>query len=241
MDKCYCLYQNLMHYVNRFIHRPLERAADCFFKHGRHRLYGALALAVICGVGFTVIGLFNRQRFGMLMTPPIHMFWVDSRIPFKPDWVWIYVLYYPFCFLPLLLKEVRDEPATFLRTMFVFGLQFAVSFSIFLLWPLRVTHGSVPMGINGELLGALYGFDLGFNSFPSLHLANITAVSLLYYRFSGKAHTMAVLLGAVLIAASTMLVKQHFVSDVVLGIVLGWATFAALFAWVPLRSATADA
>lgn len=218
-----------MNLIDRLILEPVERVATTHFTRGRRRIAGASAFAAVCGIGFTAIGLFNRHRFGLLETPPVHAFWLDALIPFEPGWVWVYVLYYPFCFLPLFLKQVRVNPSVFLRTMVMFGLQFAISFAMFLLIPLRVSHGVLPMGVTGEILGALYGFDLGFNSFPSLHLANITAVTFLYYRFSGRWRAAAVLLGALLIAASTMLVKQHFVSDVLLGILLGWASFAAMF------------
>ncbi len=206
-----------------------ERAADSFFKKGGHRIAGASLLALFCGIGFTTIGLFNRHRFGLSFTPPLHAFSMDARIPFEPAWVWVYILYYPFCFLPLCLKEVRNDPVIFLRSLTVFAIQFAVSFSFFLLLPWRVTHGSLPVGINGQILGALYGFDLGFNSFPSLHLANIVAVCLLFKRFSRKYYGAAVFAGAMLIAVSTMLVKQHFISDVILGILLGWGSFTVVF------------
>ena len=199
------------------------------FTRGRSRLFGALALALFCGGGFAASSLFNISHHGIEHYPAIHSFWMDAEIPFVSGWVWVYILYYPFCFLPLFLKEVRNDPETFTRTVTAFSVQFAVSFTVFLLWPLRMAHPGLPQGLNGLILKKLYAVDLGFSSFPSLHLANIVFVSLLFLRLRGWRRGAVVFCVAALIAASTLLVKQHFISDVLAGALLGWISFAMTF------------
>ena len=92
-----------------------------------------------------------------------------------------------------------------------------------------MVHPHLVVGLNDSILKYLYDCDLGFNSFPSLHVANIVFVSLLVWRKRG-ARWGCVMAGlATLIAASTMLVKQHFVADVAAGALLGWISFVLSF------------
>jgi membrane-associated phospholipid phosphatase len=197
-----------------------------FFSKGWKRLVGAFFLAVICGGGFVAISMFNVTRFGIRPLAAVQSFGWDAAVPFVSGWIWIYLLYYPFCFLPLLLKEVRNDSDTFTKTVIAFSIQFGISFAFFLLWPLRMIHPILPLGLNGTILHKLYGFDLGFNSFPSLHVANIVFVSLLFIRLRGRRRSAFIVVVAALIAMSTVLVKQHFVSDVLAGALLGWLSFA---------------
>ena len=157
---------------------------------------------------------------------PLHL---DGWIPFVPAWVWIYVLYYPFCFLPLALREIRDDPDAFVRTAWAFSLQFGFSYLCFLALPLQITHPALAGGLASDLLRKIYLADNGFNSFPSLHVANVTFVVLLFERLRGTRAALPLALLAVLIALSTVLVKQHYIPDVILGAVLGWATFTHAF------------
>ena len=62
----------------------------------------------------------------------------------------------------------------------------------------------------------LYRVDAPGNNFPSLHVANCVFASLLSSHYS---HTLGLVLGmyAVLVALSTMLVKQHWLADCVGG------------------------
>ncbi len=199
------------------------------FGTARGRLVSALLMATACGGGYVAIGTFNCQRFRFMEMPSITSFGIDAHIPFLPGWVWIYLLYYPFCFLPVMLSEVRNQAAVFGKTLAAFALQFAVSFAFFLLFPLRMVHPLVPITLNGAILARLYQFDLGFNSFPSLHLANIVFVFFLFWRLRGKFWGSLVGASALLIAVSTLLVKQHIVWDALAGAVLGWASYAVMF------------
>ena len=195
------------------------------FTKGVHRVLGASLLALVCGSGFVGISYFNILELKHHPLAAIPLFNWDPAIPFLPGWIWVYLFYYPFCFLPLFLKDVRDNSVTFTRTVTAYGLQFGVSFAFFLLWPLRMMHPKIPSGVDGKILGSLYAFDLGFNSFPSLHVANIVFVSLLIFRLKGRWWGTLAFAGAALIASSTVLVKQHFLSDVLAGALLGWASF----------------
>lgn len=164
------------------------------------------------------------------------------EIPFYPGWVWVYIFYYPFCFLPLFLAPVRRDPAVFLRAVLGFALQFGISFLIFFFWPIRMIHPEIPPGWHARIIADLYRFDGGFNAFPSLHVANTVFVALLFLKFH-KRWTGWLLLGCSgLIALSALLVKQHYLHDVLSGALLGWAAcriaFPKSFRPLPLERAS---
>jgi membrane-associated phospholipid phosphatase len=80
----------------------------------------------------------------------------EARLPYAPAWIWVYLAYYPLCFAPLLLPEIRREPG-------------------------------------------------------------------LFWRFAGKAGGRVLWTATALIAASTLLVKQHCLLDLVAGAAVGTA------------------
>jgi membrane-associated phospholipid phosphatase len=134
----------------------------------------------------------------------------------------VYLLYFPACFLPLTIREIRDDEETFRRTALGFAVQFGVSFFIFWLVPSHILRPET--GAGGASNGALrwlYALDPGFNVFPSLHVANVAYVACLIGRLRGAATAAPVWFLWVLIAGSTLLIKQHFLVDVAAGTFLG--------------------
>src|SRR6185312_379886 len=86
-------------------------------------------------------------------------------------------------------------------------------------------------GLCATLLRTLYAVDAGWNLFPSLHVGHSLLVALLY-RKHARAGTWLVWTGALLISASTVLIKQHYVVDVLAGALLAGACY--FVAWQPL-------
>ena len=202
------------------------------FHRKRSRLLGALLMAVIFAVGFAGTSLLNQHRFTLMPAAHFHLH-LDTWIPFEASWVWIYLLYYPFCFLPLGLPEIRSNPDIYMRTMLAFSLQFGFSYFCFVVLPFQMVHPKLTYGAASHLLAMLYSADQGFNSFPSLHVANVTFVVLLFERLRGARLAVPLAAVALLIVLSTVLVKQHYIADVLLGACLGWGTFLFSFRVLP--------
>jgi len=70
-----------------------------------------------------------------------------------------------------------------------------------------------------QLVYYIYYLDLGYNSFPSLHVALSLTCSLICFNYNPKYKWLFIWAG--LIILSTVLVKQHYILDVVGGLVLG--------------------
>lgn len=151
---------------------------------------------------------------------------IDRAVPLVPEFFWIYMLYYPLCFSPLgIIKDIQ----TFRKVALAFFIEFMISFAVFLLIPARMVRPEITGNSLSEIaLKKLYEFDPGFNVFPSLHVANLVLIVLIFYEFNRFwAHVLLLL--TILISASTLFVKQHFFWDIPSGIFLGWFTYYIVF------------
>ena len=185
---------------------------DFYLRH--ERLIIAVFLVIFLSCSFYYVDWHNHLlwkegvKFYSLTTG------IDRFFPFTPAWVWVYLLYYPFCFMPLFLLNNTD---TFRRVAGAYLMEFVIAFIVFLSFPVRMIRPVVvPDTLSTKMVGIIYRIDPGFNVFPSLHVANSLLVALIFYRYN-KPLGVFFLLIAFLISASTLYVKQHYFLDVVTG------------------------
>jgi membrane-associated phospholipid phosphatase len=137
---------------------------------------------------------------------------LDRAIPFVPELLPVYVAYIPFYWWTI----ARSEDDRQLNRMFYAAhLQLLLSVPFFVLFPVRMPveqfYPAVPLGWADA---AWRWFDVPNNCFPSLHVSN----SLLLIHFNWRRpHRILYAAGSVAIIASTVLVKQHYVVDVLGG------------------------
>jgi membrane-associated phospholipid phosphatase len=197
---------------------------------GRERLATGAALAVLLTTGFYAI-----DHYMAIEADRGRIFWrpataLDDMIPFAPGWVWIYFLYFPMCFVPLGLKALWHDLLTFRRIAIGFALQFITASLVFWLAPSQMLRPHVyAIDASTRALAWFYQIDPGFNVFPSLHVANATYVACLVTRFASRRSALAAWITVVLIAASTVLVKQHYVADIPFGMLLGLGSYHVAF------------
>ncbi len=142
---------------------------------------------------------------------------LDRVIPFFPWFVIPYLFVYIAAFLPYFF--IKDH-IKFRSVALTYTITTLLAYTIFLLFPVIMNR---PSGISthgiGVVVGLIYAIDFPYNSFPSLHVmyAFLPAFMLLKdYKVAGS----ITLFMAILIALSTVFIKQHYVLDVVGGIVL---------------------
>lgn len=154
---------------------------------------------------------------------------LDGKIPLSPRWIWAYLLYYPICFAPMLFPGVLTDDETFLRVSAGFFAQFFIAWAFFYFYPTSMARVPVPGNSwSSRAVRGLYAVDPGYNIFPSLHVANSFYVASLSSRLLPE-WTAALYILAILISASTVLVKQHYLADVPSGMFLGLACAEAAF------------
>lgn len=156
---------------------------------------------------------------------------IDDRIPYVPDWVWVYsFLYYPAI---LYVNLVLKSPGQFTQVASSYMLLLALQLPCFLLFPVRTPQSwRVPhehRTLAERYLAFVQRFDAPSNSFPSMHtsVAMLTALHL-YERHGSASFAFPALIGL-----SCLFTKQHYLVDIPAGAAIGWLAYevhAALIA-----------
>lgn len=157
---------------------------------------------------------------------------VDGWIPFCPEFVLAYVLWYPFLLLPAAYLLVRDRE-NFRR----YGVCLILGLSICMLISTLVPNGQTLRpaqfaqdSVCTRLIGRLYRADTNTNVFPSMHAVGAVTVALAAFRTpSLRRVRVPVLVLGLLILCSTVLIKQHALIDVVAGALLGVLIVLAVY------------
>ncbi|MDO5476474.1 MAG: hypothetical protein Q4F43_05090 [Eubacteriales bacterium] len=176
-------------------------------------------------ISFMLIEHWNRLHYTVIHTA------VDDLIPFRPVFVIPYMLWFPFVTVSVLFLLMKNEDAyhrlcsTLMFGMTVFILVSVVFPNIHLMRPETMPDESV----FSRMVTLVYTVDTPTNLTPSIHVYNSLAVVASMWNwdwrtddgfsYSGPARafwrTIVTSLG-LLISVSTMLIKQHSFSDVVI-------------------------
>lgn len=157
---------------------------------------------------------------------------LDSAIPLVPEWSLIYGGLYVFL-IALPVFVVREE--THLRyTVRAYLAVWITAYICFLAYP---TVAPRPSEISDRGFGAwglqlLYAMDPPYNCLPSLHVAHsfVSALTCLHvHRGVGIAATLC----ASLVALSTLFTKQHYVLDVIAGVLMAVIAYAVFVRYPP--------
>ncbi len=186
-----------------------------------------LTMAVFFPAGFVSLDYYaasvyeNKMIFLTLHSPP------DALFPFFPSFVWVYLLYYPICFLPvLLIGPIR----VFRRIALAYAFEFFIGFAFFAVFPVRMIRPNFEVtSASTAALKWIYAADPGHNIFPSLHVANAFLVAFIFYKVRNAREGIALTVAAVLISISAMCVKQHYFLDVMAGFILACAAYFLAF------------
>lgn len=145
---------------------------------------------------------------------------LELGIPFVPAAIWVYLLLYVlFVVIPFVLDPNRIG-ALGRRLLWAI----IIGALLFLILPARLGFDRViPEGpLYGALFTFLFSFDRPHNLVPSLH---VTFCALILWALAGKWHFRGafyfVNILLALICLSTLLVHQHHLLDVVVGLGLG--------------------
>ncbi|TFF07177.1 phosphatase PAP2 family protein [Pseudomonas sp. BCA14] len=144
----------------------------------------------------------------------------ETHMPF---WAWTIVPYWSIDLLygfSLLLPNSRHELKQ--HALRLLSAQ-AIAVSCFLLWPLRFTFERPELdGVFGWLFAVLAGFDKPFNQAPSLHIALLVILWVMYQRHTQGVWRWLVHGWFALIGISVLTTYQHHFIDLPTGALAGW-------------------
>lgn len=182
------------------------------------RLQAALLMIAFCLGGYVaiqkILPLLSTQR--AILTLPY-----EAAIPFWPPMILVYSMIYvlPLCMLVLLGKSRHF--ALILDSFTIIAL---IHFFIFLMLPVHYELRPMIQATTDPFLSAVsftYTMDDTTNCFPSMHVS-FAFLSYFSIRRFRPGWAKAFFVGAIAVSLSTILVKQHYVLDVVSAIGLAW-------------------
>ena len=144
---------------------------------------------------------------------------LDRATPLVPGWLYVYALLFVSSYLPILV--IRDRHLFRRVAIAALGLE-VCALSTFVLYPVRMTlRPELPAADSLTSWGMqlAYYLDEPVNCFPSLHVAAAALAAASVWKVDRVLSVAATVL-MVLISASTMLVKQHYVADVVAAVLV---------------------
>jgi len=149
---------------------------------------------------------------------------LDRAIPLVPAWALLYgALYLFLILLPVFVVRQEDHIR---QTVFAYLSIWITAYVCFLLYPTMALRPAIISGNGFAAWGLrfLYGADPPFNCFPSLHVAHSFVSALTSYRVN-RSLGFGSIVCASLVGVSTLYTKQHYLADVIAGILLACVAY----------------
>ena len=169
--------------------------------------------------GYLVIQVYVHR--GALHRPALAL---DRALPVLPSWTLVYGSLYLALFLPMVVVRTKEHLR---RTLWAFVMLWVVGCIGWLSYPTtlpRPASAAIGGGFFAWCLRIAYGMDDPYNCFPSLHVAQVFLAAFTCHLVS-RGLGRAAMVWASLVAVSTLFTKQHYVVDVVAGILLAYAAY----------------
>ena len=183
--------------------------------------FWAVALFALWTGGYFLVGSFvDLEHVYSLATI------ADARIPFTPLAVFPYVALYLIFLLPFFL--VRDRE--FFRVCAMSYITVMVfCYSLFWAFPVMMQRPEVQVtDFATWAVATIFANDVPANCFPSMHAAMSLMAALTIYHIDRRRGILA--LGVTLmIGISALLVKQHYIADILAGFAVALVSFYAYF------------
>jgi len=146
----------------------------------------------------------------------------DDIIPFVPQLEFVYIILY---LLPVVPVFAIDD-INILKQAFISYIMINImAFVFFILYPVYCPKPLINTNtVSGYALSIEHSMDTTMNSFPSLH-AGVSLLVFLLCRGLNSVLSVALFLTAIMIGASAVLIKQHYVLDIAGGFLLAYIAY----------------
>lgn len=167
---------------------------------------------------------------------------LDDKIPFVPQFVIVYVLWYPLMIGSGFYLLVKD-PRAFIRYMYSVSIGLTMSLLICLLFPngQNLRPELTADDLFSWILSRIYAADTNTNVLPSMHVVGTMAALFAWFDTKAVTHKWirpALVILGILINASTVLVKQHSFLDIIAGLILALVVWVLVYRILPLPKVT---
>lgn len=169
--------------------------------------------------GYLAINWISSQRsFYIDLATPI-----DRAIPFVPIFIFGYILVYLSIVLAYFtIDDMRDWRSTVVSFLLATSLAYVIFLSFPVRMDLRPEITFLP-GTVASITRFYYFIDLPYNCFPSLHVTYPAIATIMLWQ-THKRMRWVMLAMTITVAVSVVLVKQHYIADVLAGFLNGWSS-----------------
>lgn len=145
---------------------------------------------------------------------------LDKEIPFVSLFVFPYVYWYIFIIVGLIFLLSKDRKE-YLRALMAIYIGMCICFAFYYLYPVEISRPVVENNtISNKLVNIIYKNDRPFNCFPSIHVLNTYIIMRFTKIKDNKYWFYYTNIIGILIILSTLFIKQHFILDGVVAIIL---------------------
>jgi hypothetical protein len=197
-------------------------------EHLRSLIYGAprWVLALIVFAANVLYLITNRLLTGGI-APHIPL---DAHIPLWPIWTIPYLLLLPYWVLMLVVMTVKMDEPRFRRIILAAMVSQYVSIATFIFFPTYIERPTLdPSDASQAMVAYLYSMDHVNNALPSMHMSLTTMIVLGCWNWLPRLRWFWAATIPITIA-STLFTRQHYVLDLVAGILLPCATYVLAIA-----------
>ncbi len=173
-----------------------------------------------------VLWYFGLQHFRQDVVFTDLYTYLDSIIPFIPWFIWPYIFWYLFVVGTVLYFFFRNVKDFYKITAFLF-IGMTICLIIFTIFPTSFDHRPLQFqadSISAFFINSIYAADKCQNVFPSIHVYNSIGCAIAICKCNDFKHGALIkafaIVAAVLIALSTMFIKQHSILDVISACIL---------------------
>ncbi len=193
-----------------------------WLKENRHAYWSAcLVLIMICYL--------LPERLVVTEYHPTELA-VDGFLPFLPEFVYFYLLWFPLL-VGTGLWLLHKDGFGFRRYMIFLTIAYGVCCAIYLSFPNG--QNLRPAALDADrlstwILSQLYRIDTNTNVLPSLHVVGSIGAAMAICTtptVKGRGIRIAAVILSVLVSISTVFVKQHAVVDVAAGLLVGFSVY----------------
>ena len=153
---------------------------------------------------------------------------LDGQIPFLPQFIIIYHLWYLFLIFNIGYLLLRDKDE-FMKAILSINLGNILAYITFFFFQSRVPRPLVGDGFFESIVRFTYTIDQPYNGFPSIHVLTTTVMMIALARMDiRKDFKYGSLFFGLLIILSTVFVKQHVVLDILGGLTYAGASYVII-------------
>jgi membrane-associated phospholipid phosphatase len=183
---------------------------------------GLLIFILTCYLGSQklVLAFFDVGQHDLLLPG-------EEKIPFMPFSILVYSLEY---LLPIWLFVMISKREYILKIIIAFVAMVIIHVFFYFSFPveyvLRPHLSADTMGY--YFISTLYEMDAPINTFPSMHVSIAFLTFFIIRKYRPHLQWIGFLV-AIIISTSTILIKQHYILDVVSGVMLAWLVYYVCF------------